>query len=222
MIKVLHTADWHMDAPLREFNEIQRRELRAASLRLPGQIADLCIREGCDICLICGDIFDGVWSPEGYEAVYRALERMEEVPFGGECDLGRAIKSSSTGHSDGVTVIVSDFLTDSDWRGAVDYLLFHKRQVLLVQVLSPRELSPEGAGRTYLCDSESIGLPDPKNMKHRINKGALEAYERALKEYLEDVRRFCASRGCDYTVASTDTPIERLLFGSLYELGVVK
>lgn len=158
----------------------------------------------------------------GKEAFFGALERMEEVPFGGECDLGRAIKSSSTGHSDGVTVILSDFLTDSDWRGAVDYLLFHKRQVLLVQVLSPGELSPEGAGRTYLCDSESIGLPDPKNMKHRINKGALEAYERALKEYLEDVRRFCASRGCDYTVASTDTPIERLLFGSLYELGVVK
>lgn len=81
MIKILHTADWHMDAPLREFNEIQRRELRAASLRLPGQIADLCIREGCDLCLIAGDVFDGVWSPEGYEAVYRALERMEIPVF---------------------------------------------------------------------------------------------------------------------------------------------
>ena len=81
MIKILHTADWHMDAPLREFNDIQRRELRAASLRLPGQIADLCIREGCDLCLISGDVFDGVWSPEGYEAVFRALERMEVPVF---------------------------------------------------------------------------------------------------------------------------------------------
>lgn len=81
MIKILHTADWHMDAPLREFNEIQRRELRAASLALPGQIADISIREGCDLCLLCGDVFDGVWSPEGYEAVYRALERMEIPVF---------------------------------------------------------------------------------------------------------------------------------------------
>ena len=81
MIKILHTADWHMDAPLREFNDIQRRELRAAMLALPGQIADLCIREGCDLCLISGDVFDGVWSPEGYEAVYRALERMEVPVF---------------------------------------------------------------------------------------------------------------------------------------------
>ena len=81
MIKILHTADWHMDAPLREFNDIQRRELRAASLALPGKIADLCIREGCDLCLISGDVFDGVWSPEGYEAVFRALERMEVPVF---------------------------------------------------------------------------------------------------------------------------------------------
>ncbi len=81
MIKILHTADWHMDAPLREFNDIQRRELREASLRLPGQIADLCIREGCDLCLISGDVFDGVWSREGYEAVYRALERMDVPVF---------------------------------------------------------------------------------------------------------------------------------------------
>ena len=81
MMKILHTADWHMDAPLREFNDIQRRELRAAMLALPGQIADLCIREGCDLCLICGDVFDGSWSREGYEAVYRALERMEVPVF---------------------------------------------------------------------------------------------------------------------------------------------
>lgn len=81
MIRILHTADWHIDAPLREFNEIQRRELRRAMMDLPGQIADLAIREGCDIMLIAGDIFDGPWSREGYEAVYRALERVEIPVF---------------------------------------------------------------------------------------------------------------------------------------------
>ena len=45
MITVLHTADWHIDAPLRNFTEHQRRELRSAMLSLPGQIADLCRRE---------------------------------------------------------------------------------------------------------------------------------------------------------------------------------
>ena len=81
MIKILHTADWHIDAPLREFSDLQRRELRASLLELPGRIADLALREGCDICLIAGDIFDGPCTREGYEAVYRALERMQIPVF---------------------------------------------------------------------------------------------------------------------------------------------
>ena len=81
MIRILHTADWHIDAPLRSFTDHQRRELRASLLELPGKIADLCIREGCDLVLLAGDVFDGPYSREGYEAVYRALERMEVPVF---------------------------------------------------------------------------------------------------------------------------------------------
>lgn len=81
MIRMLHTADWHIDAPLREFTDLQRRELRASLLELPGKIADLCAREGCDLVLLCGDVFDGPYTREGYEAVYRALERMAVPVF---------------------------------------------------------------------------------------------------------------------------------------------
>ena len=81
MIKILHTADWHIDAPLREFTDWQRRELRASLLELPGRVADLCIREGCDLMLLSGDVFDGPYTREGYEAVYRALERVEIPVF---------------------------------------------------------------------------------------------------------------------------------------------
>ena len=81
MIKILHTADWHIDAPLRNFTDLQRRELRSSLLELPGRIADLCLREGCDLVLLAGDVFDGPYSREGYEAVFRALERMEVPVF---------------------------------------------------------------------------------------------------------------------------------------------
>lgn len=81
MIKILHTADWHIDAPLRNFTDLQRRELRSSLLELPGKIADLCLREGCDLVLLAGDVFDGPYTREGYEAVYRALERMEVPVF---------------------------------------------------------------------------------------------------------------------------------------------
>lgn len=81
MIKILHSADWHMDAPLRSFSPPQRRRLREYMLRLPGMIADLCVREGCDLVLLAGDVFDGDYTREGYEAVYRALARMAVPVF---------------------------------------------------------------------------------------------------------------------------------------------
>ncbi len=81
MIKILHAADWHIDAPLRNFTDLQRRELRSSLLETPGRIADLCLREGCDLVLLAGDVFDGPYTREGYETVYRALERMEVPVF---------------------------------------------------------------------------------------------------------------------------------------------
>ena len=82
MIKILHSADWHMDAPLRQFSPEQRSFLRKKMLSLPGMIADVCIREDCDLVLLAGDVFDGTaYTPESVEAVRRALERMEVPVF---------------------------------------------------------------------------------------------------------------------------------------------
>ena len=81
MIRILHTADWQLDAPLRDFTTEQQQELRNAMLALPGQIADISIREDCDLCLIAGDVFHGAYTRESYEAVFHALERMEIPVF---------------------------------------------------------------------------------------------------------------------------------------------
>lgn len=82
MIKILHSADWHMDAPMRRFPTEQRAVLRQKMLALPGLIAEVCIREGCDLVLLSGDIFDGFsYTPECVQAVRRALERMAVPVF---------------------------------------------------------------------------------------------------------------------------------------------
>lgn len=76
MIKILHSADWHLDAPMRGFTDAQRKFLRRKMLSLPDTIADLAIREGCDLMLLSGDLFDGPYTPESFHAVSRALERV--------------------------------------------------------------------------------------------------------------------------------------------------
>ena len=73
-LKLLHSADWHIDAPFSSFSQEQRAFLRREQLKIPGKIAEICRRECCDMVLLAGDIFDGVPSADAVDAVRKALE----------------------------------------------------------------------------------------------------------------------------------------------------
>ena len=73
-MKILHSADWHLDSPIQGRSPEQTQLLRRTLLKIPGQIAEVCRREQCEIMLLAGDIFDGPFSLESYQAVYMALE----------------------------------------------------------------------------------------------------------------------------------------------------
>lgn len=72
-MKILHSADWHIDSPFAGRTPEQRDTLRRALRKIPQLVVDACHREDCDIMLLAGDIFDGAYTKEGYEAVYAAL-----------------------------------------------------------------------------------------------------------------------------------------------------
>ena len=72
-LKILHSADWHLDSPFRGFSDAQRAYLKAEQRKLPGQISALCRREDCDMVLLAGDLFDGKPSRDTLELVKQAL-----------------------------------------------------------------------------------------------------------------------------------------------------
>lgn len=72
-LKVLHSADWHLDSPFAGFTPEQRDFLRAQQRQIPGAVADLAKQEQCDLILLSGDIFDGPASPETVEEVRKSL-----------------------------------------------------------------------------------------------------------------------------------------------------
>ena len=76
MIKILHSADWHLDAPL-----LGKEELKKALASVPEKLAVLCKEENCDLVLLAGDLFDGTPSPEGIAALKKALSSMEVPVF---------------------------------------------------------------------------------------------------------------------------------------------
>jgi len=72
-LKILHSADWHLDAPFVGFTQEQRELLRQEQQMLPDKIVSLAQREGCDLILLAGDLFDGQPSAQTVEKVRRAL-----------------------------------------------------------------------------------------------------------------------------------------------------
>lgn len=74
MIKILHSADWHLDSPLLLRSPKQTQLLRRVLLSIPGRIASICREENCDMMLLSGDLFDGAYSADTLRIVKAALE----------------------------------------------------------------------------------------------------------------------------------------------------
>ncbi len=158
----------------------------------------------------------------GKNQFFKSIEVLENLTFEGDTDIEKCIiNSNDEGTANGITVIISDFLTENNWKKAVDYLLYKKRQVLLLQILTPEELDPSYSGRVNLIDSESLDLIDPKNMKLRINSGLQEAYQLALADFKKGIYDFCKKRDIDYISIDTSEAIESVLFKQLLKVGIM-
>jgi len=159
----------------------------------------------------------------GKRAFFNAMSAIDSLEFDGDCDLKNAIiNTPNPGNNDGLTVIISDFFTDSDWKSAVDYLCYKKRQVLLIQIVTPDEIDPSYTGRVNLIDSESVDLSDLRNMKMKIDRSFQKAYQEALEDHLADIKTFCNSRDAAFISVCTDQPIEKVLFQELMKVGIIE
>lgn len=158
----------------------------------------------------------------GRDAFYRAADALNKLEFYGNGDLGTAITSDRTlGHGDGLSFMISDFLSDTDWKSAVDRLLFHKREVHLIQVLSPDEIAPGMTGRLFMQDAEAESEDDYRNHRTDVNRTAVKAYKEAFQWHQKDIRDFCASRNVGFISVCTDQRIEQMLFKNATEAEMI-
>ena len=74
-LKILHSADWHLDSQFTGFSPEQRRFLKKELAKIPGIIADICSQRGCDLVLLAGDLFDGPYTKESAAILKDALAR---------------------------------------------------------------------------------------------------------------------------------------------------
>ncbi|MBI2918350.1 MAG: DUF58 domain-containing protein [Chloroflexi bacterium] len=137
-------------------------------------------------------------------SVWRVWEFLEALPCGGATDLGKALASFG-GYSrrSGLVVVLTDLLTESDWRGGLRALLGLRHEVVLLQVLAPEELDPSLSGDWRLVDDE-----DGRPVEVSVTPRALDAYRERLSAYTREVASFCHGHRIAFLQLRSDIPVE--------------
>ena len=142
-----------------------------------------------------------------------ALDRLGGLKCGGDTKMDVSVpRCPDPGYGDGVSFLISDFLTDRDWKSAVNWLLGREREVCLIRVLSEDETAPDAKGTYMLSDTEAEGEDDRRNFRMRIGRERLRAYAEACRWLEDDMRRFCDARRVRFFTCRTEESAARILY----------
>ncbi len=191
------------------------------AIRLAATIAYLSVGEMDKVSIyIVKDkqIYDVALGIVGKNAYMNAIGVLNEVEFDGDSYISDAIIPSNVGYGDGMSVIISDFLTDNDYEGAINHLVDKRRDVLCIQVLSRAEINPQIRGKVLLFDSENAERTYRKNVTRDIAR----AYKEALQYTIDRIKNACASRGASYIDVTAEDDMGDIFFSKLVGMEVLK
>ncbi len=154
----------------------------------------------------------------GKEAYISSIHKLNELTFDGECCISDCIVPSKVGYGDGLSLILSDFLTDDDYESAIDLLASKKRDAFCVQILSREEVEPTVRGKVHFFDSED----NEKTYRKNIDREIARAYRRALEYTVDRIRNYCLARGAEYMQIGAEENLHKILFDKLIAKGVLK
>ncbi|MDE7086704.1 MAG: DUF58 domain-containing protein [Clostridia bacterium] len=154
----------------------------------------------------------------GKEAYINSVSALNDVTFSGDSFISDAIVPSTVGYGDGMSIIISDFLTDNNYEAAIDHLVGKKRHVLCVQLLSREEINPKARGKMHFFDCEDTSKYYRKNISREI----INAYKKAVEYATGRIREYCAARGADYMLVCSEDALNKVFFEKLIDEGVIK
>lgn len=153
----------------------------------------------------------------GKQGFWKALQFIENIPYGGKTKLNAAVQSySSLGSRRGISIILTDLFSADGYQEALKYLQYQKQEIILIHILAPQELDPQWSGSVRLIDSE---VEEPRELT--ITPRILKAYQKVLKGFLRETQEFCHQRGIHYIPVSTALSLEQVVFDNLMKIGVI-
>ena len=154
----------------------------------------------------------------GKDRFYNEIGKLNDIEFDGDCFISEGMLPTKVGYGDGLSIIISDFLSDNDYERAIDYLAEKKRDLLCIQVLSEEEVNPSARGKNHFYDSEH---PE-RYYRRNINRDILNAYREAVQYVQNRIRNYCNAREASFLLVSDERPMEQIFFEYLTQTGVLK
>jgi uncharacterized protein (DUF58 family) len=116
----------------------------------------------------------------------------------------------STFSRPGLVVLLSDFLDDGDCLKPLQYLADFSHELMLVQIWSEQDRTPDWDGDLTLADAET-----GERLEISLNEEARRAYTESFDRYAEGIEQLALRNGGRYVGLSTATPLEEAIFGAL-------
>lgn len=110
----------------------------------------------------------------------------------------------------GLTIVISDFLDDSDCFQPLQYLADFGHELLLIQLWSEQDRQPSDDGEVELIDAESGA-----QARLALDQHARQAYTAAFDQHADDLRKLALRNGGRYAGFSTEMALEDAMFGPL-------
>jgi uncharacterized protein (DUF58 family) len=163
-------------------------------------------------------IHEVISSVVGKDAYFESVSKLNDIVFDGDSFISDAIVPTAVGYGDGMSVIISDFLTENNFEDAIDILTDKKRDILCIQVLSIDELNPDIRGKVHLFDSED----EEKYYRKNVTREIAKAYREALDFVTNRVKDYCEARGAAYLLLPAEMSLAEVFMDKFVAMEVVK
>ena len=190
------------------------------SRQVAGALAYVALRKDDQvrIAALGDDLLEYLPTVSTLAQVHRVWDFLELLQSGGGTDLRKSLTSFALRYCrrPGLSILLSDLLTESDWREGLQALRAMQQEVVVIQILAPDELSPKIKGHWQMVDDE-----EEVSLEVTLTPRTLEAYRDRLAAYTREVASFCHGHNISFVQLHSDLHIEDAVLRLLRRAQVV-
>jgi uncharacterized protein (DUF58 family) len=143
----------------------------------------------------------------GGNQIFQGFRFLNGLQSSGVTDLGRDLRNFGKKiKRPGLIVVISDFLQEQDFFEGLNFLLYQKNSLFLLQVVDRLEKEPELRGDVKLVDIET---EDSREVS--ISEKLLKLYRLNFSTHCRKIEDFCMKRGIGYIQTTTEIPFEEIV-----------